>query len=136
MADSTNLQLPVVPLRNAVLFPGVNFPISAGRPQTLRAIEAAMKHPEHLVFAVSQREDVESLTPEGLHTIGTIASVGALQRGVGGARLILQGKKRGIAVRIQEKDGMYQAVVHPAAAMQPLDSKDTAFVALNKAARE
>ncbi|HKC23960.1 MAG TPA: endopeptidase La, partial [Thermoanaerobaculia bacterium] len=51
-------------------------------------------------------------------------------------RLILQGKKRGIAVRIQEKDGMYQAVVHPAAEMQPLDAKDPAFVALHKEARE
>jgi len=89
MAEVPNLQLPVVPLRNAVLFPGVNFPISAGRSQTLRAIEAAMKTSEHLVFAVSQREDVEELTPEGLHTIGTIASVGALQRGIGGARLLL-----------------------------------------------
>src|SRR6185503_11006705 len=115
MADSPNLHLPVVPLRNAVLFPGVNFPISAGRPQTLREIESAMKDPEHLVIAVSQREDIEALTPEGLHTIGTIASIGALQRGVGGARLILQGQKRGIAIRISEKDGIYQAIVHQAA---------------------
>jgi ATP-dependent Lon protease len=132
----SNLHLPVVPLRNAVLFPGVNFPISAGRPQTLRAIEAAMKDAEHLVFAVSQREDVEELTPEGLHTIGTIATIGALQRGLGGARLLLQGKRRGIAIRITDKDGSYQAIVHPAAEMQPLDPKDAAFLALHKEARE
>src|SRR5215813_11486238 len=107
MAETANLTLPVVPLRNAVLFPGVNFPITAGRPQTLRAIEAAMKRPEHLVFAVSQREDVDDLAADGLHTIGTIATVGALQRGLGGARLLLQGQRRGIAVRYQEKDGMF-----------------------------
>jgi ATP-dependent Lon protease len=136
MAEAANLQLPVVPLRNAVLFPGVNFPISAGRPQTLRAIEAAMKKPEHLVFAVAQREDVEELSPEGLHTIGTIATVGALQRGLGGARLLLAGQKRGIAVRVVEKDGMFQAVVHTAAEMPPLDPKDPAFVALYKEAKE
>jgi len=58
-----NLEPPVLPLRNAVLFPGVSFPISAGRAGTLRAIDEAMKHPEHLVFAISQREDVEKVTP-------------------------------------------------------------------------
>jgi ATP-dependent Lon protease len=89
---SETLSLPVLPLRNAVLFPGVSFPISAGRAGTLRAIDEAMKHPEQLVFAVAQREDVEKVTPEGLYTIGTIASIAQLQRGLGGARLLLQGK--------------------------------------------
>ena len=82
--------LPVIPLRNAVLFPGVSFPIAAGRPGTLHAIETAMKSPEQLVFAVTQRQDVEGVTPELLHTVGTIAAIGPIQRGVGGARLLLE----------------------------------------------
>ena len=93
--------LPVIPLRNAVLFPGVSFPIAAGRSGTLHAIETAMKSPDQLVFALTQRQDVEAVTPELLHTIGTIASIGPIQRGVGGARLLLQGKARGIAMRVQ-----------------------------------
>src|SRR5205823_5024733 len=64
------------------------------------------------------------------------ATIGALQRGLGGARLILQGKRRGIAIRIVEKNGIYEAIVHPAAEMQPLDAKDPAFLALHKEARE
>ena len=43
---SESMSLPVVPMRNAVLFPGVTFPISAGRAATLRAIEAALSSPE------------------------------------------------------------------------------------------
>ena len=50
------LTLPVLPLREVVLFPGVTAPIGAGRPATLRAIEAALATPERLVFAVSQRD--------------------------------------------------------------------------------
>src|SRR5690349_16446428 len=46
---------PVVPLRNAVLLPGVSLPISAGRAVTLRAIEAAITDPRHRVFALAQR---------------------------------------------------------------------------------
>ena len=128
--------LPVIPLRNAVLFPGVSFPIAAGRPGTLHAIETAMKSPEQLVFALTQRQDVEAVTPELLHTVGTIASIGPIQRGVGGARLLLQGKTRGIAMRIQEKDGRLEAVVVEAQEMAPLDSSDTAFVALLKELKE
>jgi len=128
--------LPVIPLRNAVLFPGVSFPIAAGRPGTLHAIETAMKSPEQLVFALTQRQDLETATPELLHTVGTIASIGPIQRGVGGARLLLQGKSRGIAMRIQEKDGRLEAVVVEASEMAPLDPANTAFVALLKELRE
>ena len=133
---SETLILPVLPLRNAVLFPGVSFPISAGRAGTLRAIDEAMKHPEHLVFAVSQREDVEKVTPEGLYTIGTIASISQLQRGLGGARLLLQGRKRGIAMRISERQNSLEAVVVEAAEMPPLEPEAPTFVALHKEVRE
>ena len=50
MAESYNL--PVVPMRNSVLFPGVGLPINAGRPGTLRAIEAAVNSSDKRVFAV------------------------------------------------------------------------------------
>jgi ATP-dependent Lon protease len=130
------LTLPVLPLRNAVLFPGVSLPISAGRAGTLRAIDDAMKTPEHLIFALSQRQDLEKVTPEGLFTVGTVASIAQLQRGLGGARLLLQGKRRGIALRIVEHGSMLEAVVVDAAEMAPLDPEAPFFVALHKEVRE
>ncbi|HKB70215.1 MAG TPA: endopeptidase La [Thermoanaerobaculia bacterium] len=133
---SETLSLPVVPMRSAVLFPGVAVPITAGRKPTLRAIEAALTHPEPLVFAVTQRQDLDDVTPEGLYTIGTIASIGAVQRGLGGTRLLLNGKQRGIAMRIAEKNGHLEATVLEAREMLPLDPKDPAFVALHREARE
>ena len=133
---SETLTLPVVPMRSTVLFPGVAVPITAGRKPTLRAIEAALMRPEPLVFAVTQRQDLDDVTPEGLYTIGTIATIGAVQRGLGGTRLLLNGKKRGIAMRIAEKDGHLEATVLEAAEMLPLDAKDPAFVALHREARE
>ena len=53
------LTLPVLPLREAVIFPGVSSPIGAGRPGTLRAIQAAVSSAERLIFAVCQRENRE-----------------------------------------------------------------------------
>jgi len=133
------LTLPVLPLRDFVLFPGVTTPINVGKPKTLRAIEAALATPERLVFAVSQREETETdqhATPESLYTIGTIARIGQLQRNLGGVQLLLHGENRGIAMRITEKDGHLEAVVREAEEMTPLNVNDPAFVALFREARE
>src|SRR5439155_11731385 len=85
---SERLTLPVLPLREIVLFPGVSTPIGAGRPTTLRAIEAALKGDSRLIFGVSQRENVDHVTPAVLYTTGTIAKISQSQRGrVGGHSL-------------------------------------------------
>jgi ATP-dependent Lon protease len=129
------LTLPVLPLREVVLFPGVTAPIGAGRPATLRAIEAALSQPDRLVFAVSQRQNVESVTPEVLYTIGTIARIGQLQRGLSGMQLLLHGERRGIAMHYTEREGYLQAIVREAEEMAPLSPNDPAFVALHREAR-
>jgi len=129
------LTLPVLPLREVVLFPGVTAPIGAGRPATLRAIESALSQPDRLVFAVSQRQNVESVTPDVLYTIGTIARIGQLQRGLSGMQLLLHGERRGIAMHYTEKDGYLQAIVREAEEMDPLNATDSAFVALHREAR-
>jgi len=128
--------LPVLPLREFVLFPGVTAPIQAGKPATLRAIEAALNSPDHLVFAVSQREDLPVVTPEALHTIGTVARIGQVQRGFAGMQLLLTGEYRGIAMRISEKDGYLHAVVREAEEMLPLNDQDAAFIGLFREARQ
>jgi ATP-dependent Lon protease len=132
---SERLTLPVLPLREVVLFPGVTAPIGAGRPATLRAIESALSQPERLVFAVSQRQNVESVTPEVLYTIGTIARIGQLQRGLSGMQLLLHGERRGIAIHYTDKDGYLQAIVREAEEMAALNPEDPAFVALHREAR-
>src|SRR5512132_989937 len=129
------LTLPVLPLREVVLFPGVTAPIGAGRPATLRAIEAALATPERLVFAVSQRQNVESVTADVLYTIGTIAKIGQLQRGLSGMQLLLHGEQRGIALHYTDKEGYLQAVVREADEMLPINAEDPAFVALHREAR-
>ena len=95
---SERMTLPVLPLREVVLFPGVTAPIGAGRPATLRAIEAALATEQKLVFAVSQRQNVEQVNAEVLYTIGTIARIGQIQRGLAGMQLLLHGQSRGIAI--------------------------------------
>jgi ATP-dependent Lon protease len=127
--------LPVLPLRDVVLFPGVTAPIGAGRPATLKAIEAALATPDKLVFAVSQRENVDDVAPESLYTIGTVARIGQLQRGLGGIQMLLHGERRGIAIHLSEQDGHLVAIVRDAEELPPVSAEDPAFVALHREVR-
>ena len=130
------LALPVIPLRQAVLFPGVTVPISAGRSATLAAIEAALTGPERLAFVSTQREDADAATPEILHTIGTIARIVQVQRGPSGMQLVLHGERRAIALRIAEHEDYLVATVRDAEEMPPLDAQAPTYVALVREVRE
>src|SRR6266704_2619379 len=130
------LTLPVLPLRDMVLFPGVTAPIGAGRPATLRAIEAALKHPSRRVFAVAQRENVDGVTPAALYGMGTIARIGQVQRGLGGVQLMLNGDVRAVALHYRETDGYLEADLREAEELPPLNAEDPAFVALYRETRQ
>lgn len=127
--------LPVLPLRGTVIFPGQTAPITAGRPGTLRAIETALKS-DRLVFAVAQRENTEEPTPEILYSMGVIAKIGQVQRGLGAVQLLLQGEQRATALQYNTTDGLMNAVVVRTDEMSPIDERDAAFEALHREVRE
>ena len=127
--------LPVLPLRGTVIFPGLTAPIAAGRPGTLRAIEAALKG-ERLVFAVAQRDNTDEPTPDILYSMGVIARIGQIQRGLGGVQLLLQGEQRATSLQYNTTEGYLSAVVMPVEEMKPVNENDPAFVALHKELRE
>ena len=127
--------IPVLPLRGTVIFPGLTAPIAAGRPGTLRAIEAALKG-DRLVFAVAQRDNTDEPAPEILYSMGVIARIGQIQRGLGGVQLLLQGEQRATALQYSTTEGYLSAVIVPAEEMSPVDENDPAFTALQKETRE
>jgi ATP-dependent Lon protease len=127
--------IPVLPLRGTVIFPGLTAPIAAGRPGTLRAIEAALKG-DRLVFAVAQRDNTDEPSPDILYSMGVIARIGQIQRGLGGVQLLLQGEQRATALQYSTSEGYLSAVIVPAEEMSPVDENDPAFTALQKETRE
>ncbi len=135
-SSKTRKRLPVLPLRGLVLFPGVTAPIGAGRPRTLLAIDAALKSEDRLIFAVCQREDREEVQAEGLFTMGTIARIGQLQRGLGGVQLLLQGEVRGTVLQYNEAEKYLEAVVLEAGDLEAIEPDGAAFQALYRETRE
>ena len=87
--------LPILPLRNTVLFPGVVLPITVGRDKSIQAVNDAYKG-EKLIGVVAQKDaSIEEPVAEDLCTIGTIAKIVKLiKMPDGGTTIIIQGKKR------------------------------------------
>lgn len=87
--------LPVLPLRNTVLFPGVVIPITAGRDKSINLIKDA-NNGSKVIGVVSQKdESVENPGPEDINTVGTVARIlRVLQMPDGNTTVIIQGKKR------------------------------------------
>ena len=128
--------MPVIPLREAVLFPQVTSPIAAGRPGTLRAIEASLRSESKQIFVVSQRENLDEVTPEILYRMGTVATIGPVQRGPSGMRLLLNGSYRAVAIRYDEHDDYLVAEIREAEELPPIDAEAPTFTALYRETRE
>tara|TARA_B100000795_G_scaffold142567_1_gene106734 strand:- start:1302 stop:3743 length:2442 start_codon:yes stop_codon:yes gene_type:complete len=93
--EATPKSLPILPLRNTVLFPGVVIPITVGRDSSVQLIKDANKG-DKIIGVVSQKdENVENPTFSDLNTTGTVAQImKMLKMPDGNTTVILQGKKR------------------------------------------
>ena len=93
--DEVGDELPVLPLRNMVLFPGVAMPVIVGRPKSMRLIKEANQS-KSLIAVVCQKDmDIEEPGLDDLYSVGVIAEiVRILELPDGSTTVILQGKKR------------------------------------------
>ncbi len=99
MEQSANIKedevLPVLPLRNMVLFPSVFMPVSIGRKSSLRLVREAEKKNSYIAVVCQKLHDTEDPTLDDLHTIGTVAKVlRTLEMPDQTTTAILQGYKR------------------------------------------
>ncbi len=88
-------ELPILPLRNNVLFPGVVIPITVGRDKSIKLIQEANKGSKIIGVVSQKNQDEESPEFADLHTIGTVAQiVRMLKMPDGSTTVIIQGKRR------------------------------------------
>lgn len=98
--------LPVLPIKNSVLFPGLLMPLTAGRPPSIAAIDAALASEDKELLIITQRDSsIESPTVSDLYTIGTKAVVKRMMRRQDGAvNLIVQGVERVVLIKIEQTE--------------------------------
>ncbi len=123
--------LPILPLRNTVLFPGVVIPITVGRDKSIRLIKEFYKG-ERIIGVVSQIDgDIEDPAYEDLNKIGTVAYIiKILQLPDGNTTAIIQGKKRFELGKLLQSEPYFKAEVLSIEQQVFVAKKDKNFEAL------
>jgi ATP-dependent Lon protease len=103
-------ELPILPLRNTVLFPGVVIPITVGRDKSIKAVSDAYKT-DKLVGVVAQKDsNIEEPSVSDLEAVGTVAKIVKLiKMPDGGTTIIIQGRKRFRIESITTEDPYFKA---------------------------
>jgi ATP-dependent Lon protease len=106
--------LPILPLRNTVLFPGVVLPITVGRDKSIKAVNDAYKL-DKLIGVLAQKDaNIEEPDPKDLCKIGTVARIVKLiKMPDGGTTIIIQGKKRFELQEMTSEDPYFKATIKP-----------------------
>lgn len=119
--------LPILPLRNMVLFPGVVIPITAGRDKSIKLINDANASGKIIGVVAQKDETVEEPSADDIHTIGTVARIlRVLKMPDGNTTVILQGKKRFEIDKITDEQPYLMATIKEVNEVRP-EKEDAEF---------
>jgi ATP-dependent Lon protease len=105
-------ELPVVPLRGAVVLPMTVAPLGVSRPLSVEAINRALAG-DRLVLLLMQKTDTDDPGPEDLHRVGTVAAVRQMAKAQTGMRILVEGIARARAEFLQTDKGFLRALLKP-----------------------
>ena len=105
--------LPILPLRDIVVFPHQPVPLFVGREKSVRALEEAMKTPDkQILLATQKNKDDDDPTPEAIYDVGVVATVlQLLKLPDGTVKVLVEGKARAGIARFTSRPDFYEAEI-------------------------
>ena len=111
MSDGTMITLPVLPLRDIVVFPHMIVPLFVGREKSIRALEAVMAEDKQIILVTQKEADIEDPDENGLYTTGTVGSILQLLKLPDGAvKVLVEGERVAINTDTLHSDHGFLAV--------------------------
>ena len=106
--------LPLLPLRDVVVFPHMVIPLFVGRPRSIRALEAAMEAGKSIMLAAQKSAGKDDPTPDDVYEIGCIATIlQMLKLPDGTVKVLVEGAQRARVASIQDADTHFTSEVMP-----------------------
>ena len=104
--------LPMVPLRDVVVFPHMMIPFVIGRPSSIKALEYALVKGKRIFLSAQHDATRDNPGPDEIHTLGTICNiVQSLKLPDGNVKVLVEGLDRGRALEFKEEQGFFKVVV-------------------------
>src|SRR6201995_2241743 len=102
--------LPVLPLRDIVVFPHMVVPLFVGREKSVRALEEVMRGDKQILLATQKDRDQDEPTSKDIFDVGVLANVlQLLKLPDGTVKVLVEGKSRAAIVRFTDHEEFYQA---------------------------
>lgn len=111
---SEPINLPLLPLRDVVVFPHMVIPLFVGRPRSIRALEAAMEAGKSIMLAAQKSAGKDDPTPEDVYEIGCVATIlQMLKLPDGTVKVLVEGAQRARLTNIQDADTHFTSELVP-----------------------
>ncbi len=106
--------LPLLPLRDVVVFPHMVIPLFVGRPKSIKALEAAMEEGKNVVLVAQKSAAKDEPAPEDLYAVGTVSTIlQMLKLPDGTVKVLVEGVHRASIVRVLTEKANFEAEVDP-----------------------
>ncbi|HEX4770878.1 MAG TPA: endopeptidase La [Bryobacteraceae bacterium] len=111
--DKTDTKrLPMMPIRDVVIFPFMMTPFVVGRESSVRALEEALLGDKRIFLATQHDASVDEPRPDEIYSVGTVANiVQSLKQPDGNIKVLVEGVERGKILSVSEEEGYFRAVV-------------------------
>jgi ATP-dependent Lon protease len=114
LLPSESVNLPLLPLRDVVVFPHMVIPLFVGRPKSIKALEAAMEKGRHIMLIAQKTAAKDEPKPDDLFEIGCVSSVlQMLKLPDGTVKVLVEGAQRARATTVTEGEDYFHADVIP-----------------------
>ena len=124
VVPGSETNIPVLPLRDVVVFPHMVIPLFVGRRKSIRALEQAMESGKQIMLVAQKSASDDDPTPESIHVIGTIASIlQLLKLPDGTVKVLVEGERRAVVQNYLDTEDYFSAQVALLEAL-PLTDKE------------
>jgi ATP-dependent Lon protease len=115
--DKTDTKrLPMMPIRDVVIFPFMMTPFVVGRESSVRALEEALLGDKKIFLATQHDASIDEPRPDEIYSVGTVANiVQSLKQPDGNIKVLVEGVERGKVISVSEEEGYFRAVVRTTA---------------------
>jgi ATP-dependent Lon protease len=118
--------LPMVPIRDVVLFPYMMIPFVIGRPASVKALEVAFNGDKRIFLATQHDASIDDPKPSEIYVVGTIANiVQSLRLPDGNIKVLVEGVERAKAIQVYDEDHYLKAVLRPAPSLPSQAASET-----------
>ncbi|MDQ3731250.1 MAG: LON peptidase substrate-binding domain-containing protein, partial [Pseudomonadota bacterium] len=124
------LVVPVLPLRDVVVYPHMVIPLFVGREKSIRALDTAMAGNKQILLVAQQSAELDDPTAEQIHRIGTLSTILQLLKLPDGTiKVLVEGAERARVVHYLDKDGYFTAQIALLKSVYRADERETEVLA-------